>query len=65
MMINNAKKALEAFGPDGTHPIPGVRLVKHSFCSWSVQALNEDLTWESMAHFTSAGEVVEWARRFA
>ena len=62
--FKTAKAVLKAFGPEGTHPIPGVRLVQKGHNSWTVEARDEDLTWEGMAHFCHAAEVVEWANRF-
>ena len=62
--IKTAAAALKAFGPEGTRPLAGVRLVKHGQSSWTVEALSEELTWQGMAHFCSAAEVVEWANRF-
>ena len=62
--IKSAAAALKAFGPEGTRPITGVRLVQHARSSWSVEAIQEDTTWAAMAHFCHASEVVEWANRF-
>ena len=62
--IKSATAALKAFGPEGTRPLPGVRLVKHGQTSWTVEAIQEDATWLGMAHFCSAAEVIEWANRF-
>lgn len=64
MTIKTASAALKAFGPEGTRPIAGVRLVKRGSTSWVVEARTEQLDWETMAHFCSAAEVVEWANRF-
>ncbi len=64
MKIKTAAAALKAFGPEGSRPLPGIRLIKNGGTSWSVQLRGEDLSWESMAHFTSAAEVIEWANRF-
>jgi hypothetical protein len=64
MKIKTASAALKAFGPDGTRPIAGVRLAKRGQVSWVVEARNEQLEWETMAHFCSASEVIEWANRF-
>ena len=62
--IKTAAAALKAFGPEGSRPITGVRLVQRGRSCWGVEARSEDLTWENMAHFTSAAEVIEWANRF-
>ena len=62
--IKTAAAALSAFGPNGTRPITGVRLIQNARSSWTVEAIQEDTTWEGMAHFTCAAEVVEWANCF-
>lgn len=65
MKFKSAAAALKAFGPDGTRPLTGIRLVQKGRSSWTVELRKEDLTWEGMAHFAHASEVVEWANRFA
>lgn len=67
--IRSAALALKKFGPNGTHPIPFVRLVKKGGSSWAVQALlvgddADDREWHDMCHYTSAAEVCNWANRF-
>ena len=64
MKIKTAAAALKAFGPEGTRPLTGIRLVKCGPTSWIVELKTEQLEWETMAHFCSAAEVVEWANRF-
>lgn len=62
--IKTAAAALKAFGPNGTSPLAGVRLVQKARSSWTVEVLEDNLKWSSMAHFCSAREVIEWANRF-
>lgn len=67
--IKSAAAALKAFGPKGTRPLPGVRLIQNGRSGWTVQAFttnSEGLNpgWYGIAHFCQASEVIEWANRF-
>lgn len=60
--ITTIKQALAKFG-QGASQVPGVELRKLGGTSYGVFGLNEE-GWFCAAHFTSKGEVLEWANRF-